>query len=299
MNFKQKKEVLKYIVNESSLPYVNLHCHSYYSTLDGLSSPKQIVEAAVSMGHGSVAITDHASISALPELFKYCKQYKIKPIIGVEFYVVDSLEKVKQQRSHLTVLAKNWDGVRSIFKQLTLANKQIYHRPRLSFDQAMDFDNCIIMSACAGGILLKDNYSEIHKRFKHVYGEDYYLEVMPHDFENQKIVNMRAWELSESDGTKIVATNDSHYISIEDRETHEILLAIQTRAKWDDPNRFGRDWPDANFKTRFEMLEAFGKLGFKKKYVDEWLENTLTIAKLVDIQMPVFETWISSPLDYE
>ena len=299
MNFKQKKETLKYIVNENQKPFVNLHCHSHYSLLDGLSSPKQIVDAAVSLGHGAVAITDHASISALPELFKYCKERQIKPIIGVEFYVVDNLEKGKQQRSHLTVLAKSWSGVQSLFRQLSLANRQIHYKPRLTFDQAMDFQDCIVMSACAVGFLLRDDYEEIHARFKHIYGNDYYLEVMPHDFENQRIVNQRAFELSGKDGTMIVATNDSHYISLEDRVTHEILLAIQTRAKWNSENRFGRDWPNCDFKSRFGMLEAFGKLGFKEKYVEKWLDNTLTIANKILIHMPTFELHLASPLDYE
>lgn len=299
MNFKQKTDLIKNIVGDNRKPYVNLHCHSYYSVLDCLSSPKQIVEAASNMGHGAVAITDHGSISSLPELFKECKRVGIKPIIGVEFYIVDSLEKVKQKRSHLTVLAKSWKGVQSLFSNLTLANKQIHYRSRLSIEQALGFEDCIVMSACAGGILLRDDYEEIHARFKHIYGKDYYLEVMPHDFDEQSTVNWRACELSAKDGTKIVATNDSHYISREDRETHEILLAIQTRAKWDDGKRFGRNWPMCDFKSRYDMMSAFGMLGYKRKDVEVWLDNTLTIANNIAVEMPVFTMNLASPLDYE
>lgn len=298
MNFGQKTELIKNIVRENQIPYVNLHCHSYYSVLDGLSSPKQIVEAANAMGHGAVAITDHASISALPDLFKESKKVGVKPIIGVEFYIVDSLDKVKQKRSHLTVLAKNWDGVKSLFKGLTLANKQIHYRPRLSIEQALEFKNCIVMSACAGGILLRDDYEEVHNRFKFIYEDNYYLEVMPHDFDEQSTVNWRAAELSSKDGTKIVATNDSHYISREDRETHEVLLAIQTRAKWDDEKRFGRNWPNCDFKSRYDMLFAFSILGYKEKDVKEWLATSIEIASKVDIVMPKFEMNLASPLDY-
>lgn len=296
MNFKQKMELCKKIVDDNSIPYTCLHSHSYYSVLDGLSSVKQIVIQAVTMGHGAVAITDHGSISALPVLFKECQTVGIKPIIGVEFYIVDSLEKVKQKRSHLTVLAKTWNGVQSIFKQLTLANKQFYHRPRLSFEQAMQFEECIIMSACAGGFLLRDDYSDRHIQFKSAYGDDYYLEVMPHDFPEQIMVNKRAVELS-SDGTDIVATNDSHYISKADRETHEILLAIQTRAKWEDEKRFGKNWPDCDFKSRHEMIVGFEQQGYARRDIEKWLDKTNEVSNKIGVVKPEFKINLSSPLE--
>jgi len=297
MNFKQKTDLMKKIVNDNSIPYTSLHVHSYYSILDGMSSPKQIVQAAVSMGHGAAVITDHASVSALPELFKECKTVGIKPIIGCEFYIVDSLDRIKQKRNHLTVLAKSWSGVQSIFRQLTLANKQIHHRPRLDYAQALDFKDCIVMTACSSGPLSNDGYEEIHKSLMGKYGDDYFLEVMPHDYEEQKIVNDRALELAARDGVKVVATNDSHYISLEDRVTHEILLAIQTRAKWSNPKRFGKEWPDVDFKSRHDMVLAFEKFGYNREDIEIWLNNTLTVSKLVDIVAPVFEMWLPSPLD--
>ena len=81
-------------------------------------------------------------------------------------------------RYHLIVLAKNWDGLQNIFAQLTLANEQFYYKPLLSLDQIYKFKNCVVMTACAVGVLHHPNYSAICHRLKDVYAGDFYLEII-------------------------------------------------------------------------------------------------------------------------
>ena len=96
---------------------IHLHCHSHYSVLDGLSKVTDIVERAVELKAPAVAISDHGSISCLPEFMKEAKAAGIKPIIGCEFYLMDTLDEEKRKKAkryHLCAWAKNWDGVESI-----------------------------------------------------------------------------------------------------------------------------------------------------------------------------------------
>ena len=39
--------------------YVELHCHSAFSLLDGASSPEALVARAAALGHPALALTDH------------------------------------------------------------------------------------------------------------------------------------------------------------------------------------------------------------------------------------------------
>ena len=39
--------------------YVELHCHSAYSFLDGASLPDELAVAAARHGYGALALTDH------------------------------------------------------------------------------------------------------------------------------------------------------------------------------------------------------------------------------------------------
>ena len=49
------------------ISYVELHCHSAYSFLDGASQPEELVAAAIARGHAALALTDHDSLSGSME----------------------------------------------------------------------------------------------------------------------------------------------------------------------------------------------------------------------------------------
>ena len=70
---------------ENMKPYANLHLHSTHS--DGVFSPTEIVTVAKNEGYGAVAITDHDTASAYPELKAACEKEGLDCIFGVEFSV--------------------------------------------------------------------------------------------------------------------------------------------------------------------------------------------------------------------
>lgn len=289
-------------------PVVHLHTHSHYSVLDGLATPDEIVRAAKKDGAPAVAITDHGSISALPEFIKSANEHGVKPIIGVEFYVVDTLQdtylddngkekKLKLPRYHLTVLAKNWQGVECLFEKLTLANEQKNKRPLLTFDQVWDFHDCVVMSACASGILAHDDWEYYAERFKTVYGEDFYLEVMPHDFDGNIDVVQKALKLHPY-GYPLVATCDAHYVGRDDQFTQEIMLAVQRKAKWHDKKRWKFDC-EVFMANRLELYEKYNAMNvdIDADIVEEALDNTVAVADKCNVELPEFE--IELPFESE
>ncbi len=52
----------------SASPYVELHCHSAYSFLDGVSLPQELAQRAGELGYPALALTDHNSVSGSMEL---------------------------------------------------------------------------------------------------------------------------------------------------------------------------------------------------------------------------------------
>ena len=66
--------------------YANLHTHSNHS--DGPYSPRKLAEVAKAEGYGALAITDHDTASAYPELKAACEELSLECIFGVEFSVM-------------------------------------------------------------------------------------------------------------------------------------------------------------------------------------------------------------------
>src|ERR1700730_8083328 len=64
--------------------YVELHCHSAYSFLDGASMPDELVPAALELGHRALALTDHNSVSGSMELAQAARGLGLRAIHGAE-----------------------------------------------------------------------------------------------------------------------------------------------------------------------------------------------------------------------
>lgn len=106
------------------MSFVHLHTHSHYSILEGLPKPKDYVKKAKSLGMKAVALTDTGNIHGCHELYKYCKEEGIKPILGMELYVKSPFQEKLQHK--LVLLAKTHQGYKNI---LSLASQASLNNP--------------------------------------------------------------------------------------------------------------------------------------------------------------------------
>lgn len=236
-----------------------------------------------------------------------------KPILGCEAYVArrSRLSKDKdnvEDRSgyHLVLLAKNKKGYQNLCKLVSLGWMEgFYYRPRIDHEILEKYSEGIIASsACLGG--------EIHKKvekgdlaaaeesvlwYKKVFGDDFYIELQLHQtdkpnadttvYEKQKRQNADLIYLARKTNTKILATNDVHFIDEDHGEGHERLICLSTGKDLDDPTRM-RYTKQEYLKTPEQMWEIFGD-------IPEALENSIEIANKVEFydidsppMMPVF-----------
>jgi len=150
--------------------YCPLHCHSFYSLLDGLSSPKKIVERCKEIGSPCATLTDHGNIAGWVELQKSCKKFGLRPIYGIELYICkqDPLIKTVEnnKRYHLTVLAKNQTGIIDLMKLVSESNRPdyFYRKPRLDLENISNFSkngNLICLSGCLAGELSENLFTDL------------------------------------------------------------------------------------------------------------------------------------------
>jgi DNA polymerase-3 subunit alpha len=226
------------------MSFVGLHIHSDYSLLDGASQLPPLVDRAIELGMPAIALTDHGVMYGAIELIKVCRGRNIKPIIGNEMYVIngDIEQKGRYRKYHQVVLAKNLQGYKNLVKLTTISHlkgfqgKGIFARPCINKELLKQYhEGLIVTSACLGGevpqAILKGDPAlarEVAQWYKNVFGEDYYLEIQDHGSIEDRIVNVEIVKIARELGIKVVATNDSHFISCYDVEAHDALLCIQT-----------------------------------------------------------------------
>ena len=226
------------------MAYVGLHVHTHYSLFDGIATPQEYVDRAVSLGMPALAITDHGSLSGHREMYRAAKEQGIKPILGVEGYITEDRfdHRDKDERTgpldlvynHIILLAKNKKGLENLNKLNEIAwTEGFYKKPRIDYEVLEKYkEGIIVSSACPSGVLAKAIEAgelAVAKKhiewFKNVFGDDYYIEMMPHTAAE---INKVLVELADEFGVKMIATPDCHHADTSQKEVQELKLILNT-----------------------------------------------------------------------
>jgi DNA polymerase-3 subunit alpha len=278
------------------MSFVGLHIHSDYSLLDGASQLPDLVERVVQLGMPAIALTDHGVMYGAIELLKVCKAKGVKPIIGNEMYLIngDVEKQERRPRYHQVVLAKNTLGYKNLVKLTTISHlkgfqgKGIFARPCINKDLLAQYhEGLIVTSACLGGeipqAILQGRPEVARQRaqwYKDLFGPDYYLEIQDHGLPEERIVNPEIVKISRELDIKLIATNDSHYISCFDVEAHDALLCIQTGKLIAEDKRL-RYTGTEYLKSAEEMSWLF-RDHLPEAVVQEAIANTLEVADKIE-----------------
>ena len=271
--------------------FCHLHVHTHYSALDGACKVDDLVARAAEMGMSALAITDHGVLSGIIQFYQQCRKSGVKPIIGLEAYVVEDRfrkEGNNEERWHLTLLAKDEAGYRNLLKLGSLAFLEgYYYKPRVDYSVLRQHaEGLICLSGCASGRLsraLKNGQmaaAEVEvKRLLDIFGdENVYLEMQETGIRDLAEINPRMIELAAKTGLKLVATNDVHYLRESDATAHDVLLCIQTGSRLSEQNRLRFSSEEFFFKSEQEMLDAF-------RGHPEAVANTLEIAERCNVEI--------------
>lgn len=280
---------------------IELHCHSGYSKMDGVSSVEDLIETATDIGIAGLALTDHASVAGFGDAVDCSRDYpEFKMIYGMEGYVVDDLN---QENSgdvefiktapvyHVSFLIRNAIGKKNLFKLITMSNLEYEEeQPRIPWSEIQKHrDGLLIGSACSEGQLYcqlakgvsKEELEKIAQRFD-------YLEIQPIDTRlyladtnnhNEAVsyyiqeLDRRIVELGERLGIPVVATGNVHFATSEETQVRAVL---QNYIGYEHDNQLELQLRDTD-----EMLEAFSYLGEEKAW-EIVVENTHRIADKIE-----------------
>lgn len=304
--------------------FSHLHVHTQFSLLDGAADISSLYKKAVKDQMPAIAITDHGNMFGVfkfvAESYKHNKEGEvIKPIVGCEFYLVESRHKQqftkedKDKRYHQLFLAKDSEGYKNLVKLCSLGYIEgLYGKyPRIDKDLVLKYHKGLIATTCCLGAsvpktILRLGEAVGEKEFKwwlDLFGEDYYIELQRHDIPDQKKVNEVLLKWAVQYNVKVIASNDSHYVDQQDYNAHDILLCINTGEKQstpamkefadDDASVKGKRFAFYNdqfyFKTTEEMSHLFSDIPEAIDNTNEIVGKIQPLKLKQDILLPHFK----------
>jgi DNA polymerase-3 subunit alpha len=273
--------------------FTHLHVHTEKSLADAMLNENDLAKAIKSMGMNAVAITDHGNMFNVIKFYKACKREGIKPVIGMEAYVAPRSNLLKQYKLddanyHLVLLAETNEGYQNLMSIASDASVNgMYFKPRTDKAKLREWHSGIIaLSACLGGevqeYLMQKDYDKAKETaclYDEIFGRgNFFLELQDHGMPEQKFVNEALIIIHNETGIPLVCTNDCHYLSKEDYEAHDLLMAIQAKTTVASDKR--KKYPSDQFyvKSQEEMEALFN-------YIPEALENTVKIAERCHVEI--------------
>lgn len=311
--------------------FVHFHTHSDFSALDGCGKVSNFVKRAKELGAPAIAFSEHGTQRGYYTQHTECKENGIKPIYGIEFYIANDMKRkgltdeerdditkgikrgdrrevIKEyeerhgirDRWHLTVWAKNNEGLRNLFKLSSAAYIEgFYYKPRIDLKTLMEHGEGLAVATGCLSSPINDRITMGQRKkalqeadaLREHFGEDLWIEIQPHAIPEQVTANQFALELQERWGkhARLLATQDAHYVHQEDWEHHEVLLCIGTNDNLSNPDHFRFDGTEFYFKTRREMFETFrsNHAFMSKEQIKGALDNTLVLAEMCNAKVEI------------
>jgi len=273
--------------------YFDTHSHGSASLFDGLGSVKQRVLRAVELGYEALGLTDHGVLTDAVQHYKICTEYGIKPLIACECYFQPQFDKEKKTY-HLCIFVKDIRGYKNLNKMMTRANKEFFYRkPIVTYDLLKEFrEGLIASSGCLGGyphkFIFENDFEGCRgalKEFRDIFGEDYYIELMPIEItENgtQKKVNEILMKMAKEENIKCIPTSDSHYVRAEDYDSHKVLMRLGGGDKYGDTYKY------AYMPSHFEMNKRF--MDMHNVSINEFANNLHELKDKINCKLEFEET---------
>jgi error-prone DNA polymerase len=211
------------------MAYVELHCHSNFSFLDGASPPEELVRRAAALGYPALALTDHDGFYGAVRFHQAARDYGIDPIIGAEITL--------EGDAHLLLLVRNAEGYAHLSSLISAAQLS-GQKGRARASRAMlsaHSEGLVALSGCAEGEIPRallagreDRALRLAAEYRELFGSDhFFLELQHHSLPISEKLCAGLARVGAALGIPCVATNNVHYADPDGRRLADVVACIR------------------------------------------------------------------------
>jgi len=295
------------------VPYAELHCHSNFSFLDGVSDPEELIEEGVRLGLDALAITDHDGFYAASRFAEAALAYDLRTIYGAELSLGLATPQngvADPEGQHLLVLASGVEGYHRLAGAITEAQLRGDEKGRPSYVEeelaAQARGNWMILTGCRKGavrqaLITSGRSAAAAKeldRLTTMFGHDHVVvELIDHGLPTDSDLNDALFALANDHKLPVVASNNVHYATTDGGRLGAALAAVRARRSLADMDGW-LSVPGAHLRSGAEMAQTFerypGVIARTVEIADQCAFN-LRLAKprLPKLDVPEGETPIS------
>ncbi len=262
--------------------YVELHCHSAYSFLDGASHPEELVARAAELGYPALALTDHDGVYGSLEFAHAAKDAGLRPITGAEVTLEGGM--------HVTLLCESGKGYANLCRILTAAHAGTRRsgredreplQPAVPLETVAELNEGLVcLSGCArDGLALHDPRGAA--RLAAAFGRERFFVELQRPYErgdSRRHAALR--DLAEHLGVETIATGNVHAHAPRRALLQDVLVAVRCRTSLDGCERERRGNREAVLRAPAEMVERFAEIdraaAERTGALAEWLTFDLT-----------------------
>ncbi len=290
----------------ADLKFTHLHVHTQYSILQATCDIDGLINRAKAEGMPAVAMTDIANLYGAFKFTSAALAADLKPIVGCELYLCrDHQDKsVKDNGFQIVAIAKNKAGYHNLAKLSSLGfTAGYYYVPRIDKELLLQYkENLIVTSGSMGGeiprLILNVGEKQAEEAFiwyKENFGEDFYVELVDHGLEENRVVNETLVRFARKHAVKFFASNDVYYLGQDDANAHDILLCVKEGEYQSTPIGRGRGYrygfPNDQFyfKGDAEMKQLFADLPEAIATTQEIVDKVEAYDLARDVLLPAFD----------
>jgi len=240
--------------------YVELHCHSAFSFLDGASLPEELAVHAEQLGYQALALTDHNGLYGSMMFAQVATDLGLQTITGAELTLLDG--------THLTALAETAEGYGNLCRLVTEAHlgQEDRRDPRVDLRSIeARHDGLIVLSGCRSGLLPSALAADGHQaarrlaeRCREIYGPDrFFIELQRNAVRGDRARNRALMDIADAVGLPTVATGNVHYHVRERHRLQDALVAIRHRTTLDGSHTVRRPNSEFHLRSPAEMEALF------------------------------------------